>query len=78
MSRPRRNHDREFRDGAVRIVKETGRPVARVARDLGVNEGTLGNLVRRDREERSGGLSSDERAEPARLRRRVAELETGA
>ena len=32
MSRLRRNFDREFRDGAVRIVKETGRPVARIAR----------------------------------------------
>ncbi|MCY4273241.1 MAG: transposase, partial [bacterium] len=67
--------DREFRDGAVRIVKETGRPVAHVARELGVCEGTLGNWVRRDAAERAGGLSADERAELARLRRRVAELE---
>ncbi len=36
MSRPRRKFDREFRDGAVRIVEETGRPVAHVARELGV------------------------------------------
>ena len=75
MSRPRRRFDSEFRDGAVRIVKETGRPVAHVARELGVNEGTLGNWVRQDAAERSGGLSSDERAELARLRKRVAELE---
>ena len=61
MSRPRRMFDREFRDGAVQIVKETGQPVAQVARDLGVNEGTLGNWVRRDRAERSGGLTADER-----------------
>ena len=75
MSRPRRRFDREFRDGAVRIVNETGRPVAHVARELGVNEGTLGNWVRRDQAGRSGGLSADERAELARLRKRVAELE---
>ena len=74
MSRPRRNFDREFRDGAVRIVKETGRPVAHVARELGVNEGTLGNWVRRDRVERAGGLGSDERAELVRLRKENAAL----
>ena len=56
MSRPRKEFDREFRDGAVLIVDETGQPVAHVARDLGVNEGTLGNWVRRDRADRAGGL----------------------
>ena len=74
MSRPRRNFDREFRDGAVRIVKETGKPVAEIARGLGVDEGTLGNWVRRDRVERAGGLSSDERAELVRLRKENATL----
>ncbi|MCY3851684.1 MAG: transposase [Acidimicrobiaceae bacterium] len=74
MSRPRRNFDREFRDGAVRIVEETGKPVAHVARDLGVNEGTLGNWVRRDRVEQAGGLGSDERAELVRLRKENATL----
>ena len=41
-----------------------------MARDLGVNEGTLGNWVVRDREangERPGALSEDERGELARL-----------
>ncbi len=74
MSRQRRRFDSEFRDGAVRIVKETGRPVAHVARELGVNEGTLGNWVRRDGAERAGGLSADERAELARLRKENATL----
>ena len=74
MSRPRRNFDRGFRDGAVRIVNETGKPVAEIARELGVNEGTLGNWVRRDRVERAGGLNSDERAELVRLRKENATL----
>ncbi|MCY4133635.1 MAG: transposase [bacterium] len=78
MSRLRRSFDREFRDGAVRIVKETGRPVAHVARELGVCEGTLGNWVRQDQAEQAGGLTADERAELARLRKRVAEPGDGA
>jgi transposase len=62
--------------GAVRIVNETERPVAVVARDLGVNEGTLGNWVARDREARQGtdGLSKGDVEELRRLRAEVAEL----
>jgi len=45
MPEHRKKYDREFRDGAVRIVEETKKSIAQVARDLGVNEGTLGNWV---------------------------------
>jgi transposase len=74
----RRKFDRDFREGAVRLVRETGKPVAQVARDLGVNEGTLGNWVAVDRRRRDGGdgfLSEDERTELVRLRKENAELQ---
>ena len=47
MSELRRQYDAEFREEAVRIVRETKKPIAQVARDLGINPGTLGNWVKR-------------------------------
>src|SRR3954468_16991407 len=72
-----RKFDHDFQEGAVRIVFETGKPIAEVARELGINPGTLGNWVARARRARGDGrgpLSEDERAELARLREENAEL----
>ena|SRR6476469_1937835 len=77
MAETRRRFDPEFRAGAVRIVQETKKPIAVVARDLGINEGTLANWVNKDIERRlpsNGGVSESEREELARLRRENAEL----
>ena len=70
MPEKRRKFDAEFREGAVRLVRETGKPIAAIARDLGVNEGTLGNWVVKDKAAREGveGLSRDDAAELKRLR----------
>ena len=45
----------DFKEGAVRLVRETGQPIAQVARDLGINEGTLGNWVNADKRRRGDG-----------------------
>ncbi len=77
MAETRRKFDQEFREGAVRIVRETGKPIAQVARELGINAGTLGNWVSQERRTREGGngvLSESDRAELNRLRRENAEL----
>lgn len=77
MSEARRKFDEDFKNGAVRIVRETGKPIAVVARELGINEGTLGNWCSRDRRRRGdgdGAVSEAERAELVRLRRENAEL----
>ena len=71
----RRKFDEDFKQGAVRLVRETGKPVAQVARELEVNEGTLGNWCALDRRRHAdGALSASERDEPRQLRKENAEL----
>jgi len=78
MAGTRRKFDQDFREGAIRIVKESGRPIAQIARELGMNEGTLANWVHMERlareQDGNGRLSESERAELVRLRRENAEL----
>ena len=64
MSEIRRKYDLEFREGAVRFIRETHKPITVVAGDLGINSETLGNWCKRDRIERgeSDRLTIDERA----------------
>lgn len=45
MARTRKKYSKEFKEQAVTRVLDTGRPIAQVARELGLNEGTLGNWV---------------------------------
>jgi transposase len=77
MTRQYRKFDQDFQQGAVRLVFETGKPIAQVARELGINEGTLGNWCARERRKREAGdgaLSESERVELERLRRENTEL----
>lgn len=72
MGRPAKN-PAEFRREAIALVKNSGRPVAEVARSLEIAEGTLWNWVKADREaaERASdpnALSESERDELKRLR----------
>ena len=64
----------------MRIVKETGKPVAQVARDLGISPYTLHNWVKLDRgrEGESGSLGESERQELLRLRAQKAARERNA
>ena len=60
------------------MVIETSRPIAQVAKELGINPGTLGNWVNSYRREHAGEeppLAIPERAELVELRRRTRELE---
>jgi transposase len=77
MTRNYRKYDEDFKRGAVQLVTQTGKPIAQVARELGINEGTLGNWcarARRGGEDGQAPLSESERAELARLRKEIIEL----
>jgi transposase len=75
MAEARRKFDEDFKQGAVRLVRETGKPIVQVARELGINEGTLGNWCAQDRRRHGeGALSGSEREELRRLRKENAEL----
>ena len=74
MPRP---YPREFREGAVALVRE-GRGIVDVSRELRISQGALRLWVKQDqldRRERDDGLTSAEREELRELRKRVRRLE---
>jgi len=76
--RARRSFTEEFRAGAVRLVLDEGKSAGAVARDLDLTESALRNWVAQARADRtkgkSGGLTTAEREELARLRRENRQL----
>ena len=67
----------EFKEEAVRLMRSSRKPLAQISRELDVSEQTLRNW-RRQREIDEGereGLTTEEREELGRLRRRVKVLE---
>ena len=70
MAGKRRKFDAEFREGAVRIVAETGKPIAQ---DLGINESTLASWVSRAGRA-DEATATGESDDLARLRRENARL----
>ena len=76
VSQQRKKYTPEYRREAANLVIESQRPIAHVAKEIGVSAGLLGRWVKLERERRgsSDGMSeSDLRAENARLRRELAE-----
>jgi transposase len=82
MSGSRRRFTAEYKIEAAHRVIDSGRSIAEVARELSLNEVTLGNWVREERRRLAAlegtdapPLSAAERAELQRLRKQVAEQE---
>ena len=65
MGQARKKYTQEYKDEAVELVISSGRPIAEIARDLGINEGTLANWVntaRKSGKVKEKPLDTDERA----------------
>lgn len=76
-ARKRKNYTPEYRRDAAHLVIDTGRPIATVAREIGVGEQLLGRWVAIERsrlDDPPSALDVDERAELDRLRVEVSEL----
>jgi transposase len=67
-----RRYSEEFKKDAVALLRSSGRPIAEVARELGVTDTSLGAWAREAA--RSGGSRKDAEEE-RRLRKRIKELE---
>jgi transposase len=77
MREKRRKYSPEFKAEAVRLVVDTSRPIAEVAREIGVHEGTLGSWVNNYRTEHADDeppLTLPERARLRELERKNREL----
>ena len=76
-SKKRKSYTPAYRREAARLVIDTGRPIAHVAREIGVGEQLLGRwvaLARARDDSPPPALDVDERAELERLRTEVADL----
>ena len=73
MKEKRKRFTANFKEEAVKMVIETSRPIADVAREINVNAGTLGNWVNKYREDHAGEEPPLEISERARLKELEAE-----
>lgn len=67
----------EFREQAVRLWRELGRPIPEVADQIGVSGETLRNWIKQQHADTGSGpgLTTPERQELRELRKRAARLE---
>lgn len=78
MGSTRRKYTQEYKDEAVALVLGSDRSIAEVAKSLGINEGSLGNWVKKAKETGEAEekpLTVSERAELAELRKKNAQLQ---
>lgn len=70
----RRHFTQEYKNQTVSLVVNSDRAIAELARTIGAHEMTLGKWVKKAGRDAEALLSSDERAEPGKLRSEVPYL----
>ena len=74
----RNQYSEEYKSGAVRLVNDSGKPVAQIARELGVNANVLHRWAREEREAKAAGKRRSgvkaEQEELMHLRRELARV----
>lgn len=74
MGKSRPPYPQQFREQAVRLVRNSGKTIEQIARDLGISDQSLRNWIKQvdlDSGRRTDGLTTEEREEIRRLRREV-------
>ena len=77
MPEQRRQYSPQFKAEAVQMVIESGRPIAQIARDLGIHDGTLGNWVnawRREHPDPGMGVRPTEEARVKEMEEEIRRL----
>ncbi len=71
MGKTKPPYPAEFKEEAVRLTRSSGKPVAQIARDLGVSFESLRHWVKQAAVDEGSreGLTTDERLELTKLRR---------
>ena len=72
---PRRRFSKEFKRDAVRVVRDSGKSLSQIARELGVRSSVLSAWKQMVQAEEKTGLTSDELEELKQLRKDKARLE---
>ena len=74
----RKTYSREYREEAVKLVRESGKPIAQAAKDLGITQTTVRNWVKQWEIDHglgsAGSFTSEEKIELRRLRAEVRQL----
>jgi transposase len=75
-----RRYTPEFKRDAVALLRSSGRPIAEVARELGITDTSLGAWAREEAMMSNNGdmkqQTDSDKQEADRLRKRIRELET--